>query len=189
MKRKLALVGLVVAIFVFSIIAVQPVKAERPDIVEIYKSSTPDDRIDVDSRGLVSWKLRWLSNRTEIVSGIIMIRVDGMDVDGLIYVNYGFDAWWMEYTSSEVIQLEFSVFCVYCSGISEFEQTAENVTIVWDSLDATVTDGTIIEDESENVKESVIDGTIPLIRIILLVVIIGEVCVIIILIMTIKRDR
>ena len=177
MKRKLIL-GLVVAIFLFSVIAVQPVKAECPDIVEVYHSSTPDDRINVGSPGVINWKLRWLGNKTEIINGCMLILVVGADVEALLYAHYCYDSWQLRYTASKVVQLEFSIFCVDCHGVTKFEQTAENVTIVWDSLDVTVTNETTTD----------IDGIIPLIRIMLLAVIIGEVCVIIILIIAIKRD-
>ena len=133
MRRGLFL-GLIVAIFLLSMIAVQPVKAEWTDTVEIYQSNTPDDRIDVDSLGIVNWKIRWASNQIEIVKGIIIIRVIGTDVDKLLCANYWLDGWRTEYVSFEVVQLEFSVFSVDCSGITEFEQTAENVTIVWDRI-------------------------------------------------------
>jgi len=183
MRRELVL-SLVVAIFLFSMIAVQPVKAECADMVEIYQSGTPDSRIWVDSLGIVNWKIRWLGNKTEITSGLIIIRAVGMGVDKLICANYGPDCWQTEYVSFDVIKLEFSVFSVDCLGITDFEQTAENVTIIWDRVVVRVVTDDISEIEIPTFPDS--GGLIPFLG---LFVSIGGACVLAVVVVGIFRGE
>lgn len=184
MKRKL-LLGLVVAVFLFSTIAIQPVKAELTDTVEIYQAYTPDSRIWVDSLGVVNWKIRWLGNQTEITNGLIIVRVVGTDVDKLLCANYGPDCWQTEYVSFDVVLLEFSVFSVDCFGITDFEQTAENVTIIWDRIVVRViTDGNISKIEVPTHPNS--RGLIPFLG---FFVSVGVACVLVVVIVSIFREE
>ena len=132
--KRQTFLSLIMIVFLFSMVSVQPVKAEWTDTVEIYHSSTPDSHVGICSPGTVNWKIRWLSNQTEITRALVIVNVFGVDVDQSICASYELDCWQVNFASCEVKQLVFSISFVDCYGITNFTQTASNVMITWDQV-------------------------------------------------------
>jgi parallel beta-helix repeat protein len=131
------------------------------DSLEIYESETPDDRVSVNSFGVVRWKVSWASNGTEIIENLdMLIQVNGPGIDNLLLAEY-IDGWWtVSYNHTDVAILEFSVYSVVSYGMTDFVQLVENIEIIWDRIVVvsvtTNTNITIIPTDIEGIESGVI---------------------------------
>lgn len=96
--------------------------------VEIDKMFYSDGRVDVGSVQTVRFHAKWGENDTDIVEGDIY-------VNGTRYVTNA--TGWIEFNVSQetVSKKIWTVTGVNCSGITDFIQTVENPSVIWDQVE------------------------------------------------------
>jgi hypothetical protein len=99
------------------------------DEIEFYSSSVEDDRIDVNTFGYTYWLARLLSASDVTISSSLVAQVDGG-----ISLSYIAGAWRGAENSTSVTNITYGVISATFDEISQYSQTASNVSIVWDRI-------------------------------------------------------
>jgi hypothetical protein len=98
------------------------------DRLEFYTSSALDSRIDVDANGFAVWGVRLENAGVTISTGLVATATGS---SSLAYVS---NTWRSTHTLDTVGSLSFGITSASLGEITQFVQTSNNVTIIWDRI-------------------------------------------------------
>ncbi len=103
------------------------------DRLEFFTSSALDPRIDVNTNGFAVWGVR-LENAGVTISAGLVATANGSS--SLAYVG---NTWRSTHILDTVGSRSFGITSAYLGEITQFVQTSNNVTIIWDRIVVTTT--------------------------------------------------
>jgi hypothetical protein len=106
------------------------------DKIEFYASSVTDSRIDINTFGYTQWSARLLSATSVVITSQLSAKVTG-DID----LAYTGGYWVSEENSTSITNVTYSITFASLEAISQYSQTASNVSIVWDRIKILTTVG------------------------------------------------
>jgi len=98
------------------------------DRLDFFSSSALDSRIDVDSNGFAIWSVRLENAGVTISAGLVAMAAGSSN---LVYVN---NNWRSTHILDGVGSRSFGITTASLGEISQFIQTSNNVTIIWDRI-------------------------------------------------------
>jgi len=95
--------------------------------IEIDKVYYPD-RVDLGSLQKISYHVKWIDNNSDVTSGNIIINSISYPINDTGFAR-------LDVLSNEVDQIQYSITGVNISGITEYYQSCENASIIWDTIE------------------------------------------------------